>query len=265
MCQARLLQWAYSKSERYSSEVKPKPFHLARQIGAQSFGRALDPGGDHGFDAHAVLAIGLGHGFSGAPQLRFGGIVAHWPRRLRQHQVQKVFGCIIPVHGLILIGSHVSPKLALVLILLCTALIRVRLLPTPLERDEGEYAYVGQLMLEGIPPYSLASNMKLPGTYAMHALIMAVFGQTIVGIHLGLLLVNSASILMVFLLGRRISGDAAAIGASAVYAALSLSPSVAGTASHATHFVTLFALAGTLLLLDRRGRVGGNLLRTARS
>lgn len=30
--------------------------------------------------------------------------------------------------------------------------IRVRLLGMPLERDEGEYAYVGQLMLEGIPP-----------------------------------------------------------------------------------------------------------------
>lgn len=36
----------------------------------------------------------------------------------------------------------------------------------PLERDEGEYAYAGQLMLQGIPPYQLAYNMKLPGTYA---------------------------------------------------------------------------------------------------
>jgi len=34
------------------------------------------------------------------------------------------------------------------------------------------------------PPYSVASNMKLPGTYAAHAVIMAIFGQTIAGIHL---------------------------------------------------------------------------------
>ena len=38
--------------------------------------------------------------------------------------------------------------------------IRIRLLGIPLERDEGEYAYAGQLMLQGIPPYKLAYNMK---------------------------------------------------------------------------------------------------------
>src|SRR5215469_17576873 len=92
--------------------------------------------------------------------------------------------------------------LATIVIALVIA-IRVRLLPIPLERDEGEYAYAGQLMLEGIPPYRLASNMKLPGTYAAHAVIMAMFGQTIAGIHIGLLLVNAASIVLVFLLGRK--------------------------------------------------------------
>ena len=54
--------------------------------------------------------------------------------------------------------------------------IRLRLLGIPLERDEGEYAYAGQLMLQGIPPYKLAYNMKFPGTYAAYALIMALFG-----------------------------------------------------------------------------------------
>ena len=66
--------------------------------------------------------------------------------------------------------------------------IRIRLLGIPLERDEGEYAYSGQLMLQGIPPYKLAYNMKFPGTYAAYAAIMAIFGQTIAGIHFGLLL-----------------------------------------------------------------------------
>jgi len=48
--------------------------------------------------------------------------------------------------------------------------IRIRLLGIPLERDEGEYAYAGQLMLQGIPPYKLAYNMKFPGTYAAYAI-----------------------------------------------------------------------------------------------
>jgi hypothetical protein len=45
-------------------------------------------------------------------------------------------------------------------------------------------------MLEGIPPYQLAWNMKLPGTYAAYALMMALFGQSIGGIHFGFLLAN---------------------------------------------------------------------------
>src|SRR5580692_10211323 len=73
---------------------------------------------------------------------------------------------------------------------LLVVVVRIRLLGIPLERDEGEYAYMGQLMLEGIPPYKLAYNMKLPGTYAAYAAMMAVFGQTTAGIHFGFLLVN---------------------------------------------------------------------------
>src|SRR5438445_12562149 len=85
--------------------------------------------------------------------------------------------------------------LLLGLTLLFVLTFRVRLRDMPLERDEGEYAYVGQLMLQGVPPYKEACNMKLPGTYAAYAVIMAIFGQTPSGIHLGLALVNAASII----------------------------------------------------------------------
>src|SRR5215470_19138609 len=88
-----------------------------------------------------------------------------------------------------------------VIILGLVIAVRVRLLAIPLERDEGEYAYAGQLMLQGIPPYKLAYNMKFPGTYAAYAVVMSILGQTIFGIHLGLLLVNAATIALIFLLG----------------------------------------------------------------
>jgi hypothetical protein len=87
--------------------------------------------------------------------------------------------------------------------------IRIRLLGIPLERHEGEYAYAGQLMLQGIPPYKLAYNMKFPGTYAAYAVIMSIFGQTIVGIHMGFLLVNATTIALIFLLGRRLTNSTA--------------------------------------------------------
>jgi len=132
--------------------------------------------------------------------------------------------------------------------------IRIRLLGIPLERDEGEYAYAGQLMLQGIPPYKLAYNMKFPGTYAAYAVIMSIFGQTILGIHLGLLLVNAATIALIFLLGRRLINSTAGIAAAMTYAVLSVSPSVLGLAAHATHFVMLPLLIGTLLLLSESDR-----------
>ena len=132
--------------------------------------------------------------------------------------------------------------------------IRIRLLGIPLERDEGEYAYAGQLMLQGIPPYKLAYNMKFPGTYAAYALIMSMFGQTISGIHVGFLLVNAATIALVFLLGRRLINEMAGLVAAASYAVLSLSPTVLGFAAHATHFVMLPVLGGVLLLLDQPAR-----------
>lgn len=147
--------------------------------------------------------------------------------------------------------------MAVVLVIAATALLRIHLLQTPLERDEGEYAYVGQLMLQGIPPYKLASNMKLPGTYAIYALIMAAFGQTIGGIHLGLLLVNAASIVLVYLLGKRLFSVSAGLAACAAFALLSVSAGVLGTQAHASHFVVLLALGGMWLLLrfEEGGRV----------
>jgi len=127
---------------------------------------------------------------------------------------------------------------------------RLRLRETPLERDEGEYAYAGQLILQGIPPYSLACNMKLPGTYAAYAAIMAVFGQTIAGIRIGLLLVNAATVLLLWLLVRRLFGWDSGLAAGAAYALLSFGLAVMGTQAHATHFVMLPAIAGLLLLLS---------------
>src|ERR1700719_5289910 len=112
--------------------------------------------------------------------------------------------------------------------------MRIRLLGIPLDSAEGEYAYAGQLMLQGIPPYKLAYNMKFPGTYAAYAGIMSIFGQTITGIHLGLLLVNAATITLIFFLGRRLVNSTAGIAAAMTYAALCLSPTVLGLASHAT-------------------------------
>lgn len=135
------------------------------------------------------------------------------------------------------------------LTLLFTLAIRVRLADMPLERDEGEYAYAGQLLLQGVPPYQAAYNMKLPGTYLAYAASMAVFGQTPAGIHLGLALVNAATIGLLFFLARRLLDDVAGVVAAVTFALMSLSPEVLGLAGHATHYVMLPVVGALILLL----------------
>jgi hypothetical protein len=132
---------------------------------------------------------------------------------------------------------------------------RIRLLELPLERDEGEYAYTGQLLMHGIPPYQLAYSMKFPGTAAAYAMLMAMFGQSTSGIHIGLTLINVTTTGLLFFLGRELLGELGGVAAAASYSVLSLMPNVLGQAAHATHFVLLFAVAGTFVLiraLDRK-------------
>jgi len=129
-------------------------------------------------------------------------------------------------------------------------LIRYRLREMPLERDEGDFAYTGQLLLEGIPPYKLAYNLQAPGLYAAYAGILAVFGQTAAGIHLGLLMVNAATTILLFFLTARLAGRLAGVAGACCYALLSTSSSVMGFEAHATNFVVLPALGGIFLLLS---------------
>jgi dolichyl-phosphate-mannose-protein mannosyltransferase len=154
------------------------------------------------------------------------------------------------------------PRAAVVLVLLLTlllfGLIRYRQRTTPLERDEGEYAYSGQLMLQGIPPYKLVCNMKLPGIYTAYAMILEVFGETPAGIRTGLIVVNSVTVLLLYFLAAALFGRLAGVVTACSWALLSASSGVMGFEAHATNFVAAPAIFGILLLvyalrLDRPG------------
>jgi dolichyl-phosphate-mannose-protein mannosyltransferase len=153
-------------------------------------------------------------------------------------------------------SARVAALLLVTVVLVLVAWVRFRLAEVPLERDEGEYAYAGQLILQGIPPYREAYNMKFPGAYYAYALVMAVFGQTVAAIRWGLILVNAATALLVFAIARRGFGLFAGTVAAIAFSLLSLDLWIMGVFAHATHFVLLPALAGLLLLLRARARRG---------
>lgn len=138
---------------------------------------------------------------------------------------------------------------------------RVNPLDLPLERDEGEFAVMGRMILDGIPPYAEAYNLKPPGIYLAYAGAMALFGETPAGIRVGLLLVNLLSAALLFLIARAVWSDAGAtLGAAlsaAAFLALSTMPSVLGFNAHATQVLLAPALGGFLCLLPTGGRSAG--------
>jgi 4-amino-4-deoxy-L-arabinose transferase-like glycosyltransferase len=141
-------------------------------------------------------------------------------------------------------------------LLLVVALLRLRLLDFPLTRDEGDYAYMAQLWLDGVPPYTAAYDMRMPGIFAVYALILSVFGQSAWGIHMGLLIVHLASVWIVFELGRELVDSTAGFAAAVCFAAFGLNPWINGAVANTEHFVLLPVLGGLLVLLRglRSGR-----------
>ena len=127
-------------------------------------------------------------------------------------------------------------------------LVRLRLLGVPLERDEGEYAYMAQQLLQGVLPYTEAHSMKFPGIYFVYAGVLAIFGQTPAAIHLSLLFVNLATAFLLFLLGRNLLSGSAGIAAGLSFCVLTLSPTLQGFWANSEHFVLLPAVGGILLL-----------------
>jgi hypothetical protein len=141
------------------------------------------------------------------------------------------------------------PFIFLLFIVLATIILRMRLLDVPLERDEGEYAYIGQLILNGTPPYTEAYNMKFPGIYFIYAGILWLFGETHIAIHFCLLIVNVLSIILLFVFARTAYDGWVAAAAAAAFALLSMSYHVQGFWANAEHFILPFVIGANLLLL----------------
>jgi hypothetical protein len=148
-----------------------------------------------------------------------------------------------------IVSEKITASAILFFSILFTIVCRLRLLGIPLERDEGEYAYVGQQLLAGIPPFVSIYHVKFPGIYAVYSIIEAIFGQTIVGIHLGLLFANISTGIVLFFIGTRFLNPLNSALAVSCFLILTLSQTMFGFSANAEHFLILFVVIGILLAL----------------
>jgi hypothetical protein len=136
--------------------------------------------------------------------------------------------------------------------------LRVPFLDVPLERDEGEYAYVAWRMLEGDVPYRDAFDQKPPGVFAAYAAAFLVFGRSVEGIRLFLHLWSAATALVLFACVRRLSGSLAGAGAVLLFAVASTDPRIGATSANTEMFL-LLPMTGALwcwLRSEAGGRPG---------
>lgn len=120
----------------------------------------------------------------------------------------------------------------------------------PLERDEGEYAYIAQHWLHGEVPYRSAFDQKPPAVFVVYAVIETFLGTSPAAIHWGMQLYTSATLVLLFFLGWRLFGPGVGMLAALAAAFLTSIPGAYGNAANTEIFMLLPITAAFLAALQ---------------
>jgi hypothetical protein len=132
--------------------------------------------------------------------------------------------------------------LALCIGLLVLAL-RAPLMDLPLERDEGDYAYIAWRLAHGEVPYLDWFDQKPPGVYVAYRAALALPGDASVAIRAVAALFSALSSIALFFLVRPLLGPAAATLAAILLGFLSADPMIQGPIAN----TELFMLPGVVV------------------
>jgi hypothetical protein len=155
------------------------------------------------------------------------------------------------------IGSNAARWIPLAVVAafyLFLAYIRFQLLELPLGRNEGTYGYMGQQVLLGAVPFTDFYEMKPTGLYFSYALLIAIFGSTTSGMHLGLLFINLATGLCLYAVAGRLWKQWAAGFVAITFGWLTLNPDAMGLALDVEHMIVLQTCLAGWFILRGHGR-----------
>jgi hypothetical protein len=154
------------------------------------------------------------------------------------------------------LGFLLPQVLAWVAILAAFAALRAPFVSVPMERDEGEYAYIAQRALHGEIPYRDVFDQKPPGIFVIYTAIFLTMGQSIESIHIGMYVWTLASMLLLYRLVSRRGGGGAGLVAALALAVTTIDPSFLGNAANTEIFMILPLIGAMLCLVPREGRPG---------
>jgi hypothetical protein len=142
---------------------------------------------------------------------------------------------------------------ALAGLILISAAVRLPLLNVPLERDEGEYAYIAWRLGHHELPYRDWVDQKPPAIFWVYRAALALPLDPIRAVHLAALLFSAASTCALFFLALRFMSRFWAFIAAALFTLLSADPFAQGTAANTEVFMLLPLILAQLAFLKAAG------------
>lgn len=144
----------------------------------------------------------------------------------------------------------------LILVIVFSVVLRLGIVSIPLERDEGEYAYIAQRWLAGDLPYRDAFDQKPPGIFVAYAALFALGAKSIQAIHWLGHAQLLGTLVFVYLIGRRLFSQLVGWVAALFTVVLVMDATVLGNAAN-TELFAIFPLAAGMFFALRAGDNGG--------
>jgi len=151
-------------------------------------------------------------------------------------------------------NKYTSREICILLLILALGLVlRLTFLHEPFERDEGAYAYLGQVILEGGIPYRDVLEIKPLGIYYIYAIGIALFGATTESIRLFTACYSLVTGIVIFLLARKLAGPRAGLCAALLFSIYSSAPNMQASSSNTEVFMLLPLVLGAYFLFSSDG------------
>ncbi|MCB4792765.1 MAG: glycosyltransferase family 39 protein [Elusimicrobia bacterium] len=126
---------------------------------------------------------------------------------------------------------------------------RYPFLNIPLERDEGEYAYIADVIEDGGLPYRDAFDQKPPGIFYLYYLVFLIFGKKVIALRLFAAFYNLISVYFVYKIGKLLKGKDLGFVAALIFSLTSSERRLLGFSANTEVFMLAPIIAGTYFAL----------------
>jgi len=125
--------------------------------------------------------------------------------------------------------------------------------------DEGQIVYLSRRVAQGAVPYRDFHHVYGPSLFLLNGLLFRLFGADLLVLRIALVLVKCGTVVLTFLLARRVSSLPIAIGSGVLLTVVWGADWPFFSTPYASYFALSSGLAAILLVLTRRESIGAYL------